>query len=153
MTVYWLTPVDRLQPFVLGADRISCAHGDRLDEFCGRLKRIHPRLLMPYKAELLPGDPGSSEQDSAEADRCGMDRVPFALSDTGPIRFDGPAYGLSECAQAMVERLVDSSTAYKLLQDHNPIFHDPVQNVWLAKIRQWLLEGKPVLLIREEGRR
>jgi hypothetical protein len=149
MHSFWLTPIDSLAPFVLGADRIYCKPIEQLELFREELKHIHPRLLMLFKAGLLPGDPNPSAKSATEADRCGVERVPFTLAASEAIRFDGETLVLSSCAQAMIHRLIPPEEAYAFLVSVDHKAAGPLR-IWYAGMEQWLRQGKHVILIREE---
>lgn len=147
---YWLTPIDTLEPFVLGADRICCEPAAQLEQFRAALKRIHPRMLMLFKAGLLPGDPNPSVLPSSAGASCGSDRIPFSLSEQGVIRFgDTAELMLSSCAQAMVQRLLDPEEAWTMLHS-NKAREPELQGRWLLAMEQWLRQHKHVILIRED---
>lgn len=150
---YWLTPIDSLTPFVLGAGRIRCESSAELDEWREALRQLHPRLLPLFKASMLPGDPHPSAE-AADPAACGLDRIPFSLAGADPIRFDGPFFGLSSCGEAMTERLLEPEEALGHLETFGTgavgLGLSVISEQRLTAMRRWLGQGKRIILIRED---
>lgn len=180
MARYWLAPVSNREPFTIGAERFVCAPDQQLELFLQALGSATPRLLLPFKAQLLLAD----EEEGV----CGADVAAFSLSAPGDIRFDGERLRLSDCAVAWLARLpgslaeagerldaveallagcanssADSSTvtgadgALALSQDNGPEGRDGEGGdsnsnalSWLAAIRSWLGNGWIVTMLKEE---
>lgn len=149
MPVYWLTPVESLDPLVLGAGRVAVPGDAEWQRFRERLAlRFHPRLLPMVKAAILPSDP---EEDGTGA-ACGWGEFP-RLSEPGPVVFDGSRYGLSECGRAFMDRLpasAEQSAAWGKALAEGPEAWEPGERTWLALMFGWARAGHITMLVKEE---
>ncbi|WJH33062.1 hypothetical protein N6H14_23100 [Paenibacillus sp. CC-CFT747] len=144
MTTYWLTPADTTGFLVLEKDRFACEPVEEVAPFREKLTSIHPRLLMLFKAGTLLSD----EEPSV----CGSAGLELQWDNGKPIEFDGSSYVLSSCAEAFLDRLpsveeVRAGLDQALLRTG----WTPIQQMWLASMKEWTASGRRVLLIKEDG--
>ncbi len=149
MNMMWLCPINGLAPFVLGAGRIPSFPSTEMDSFRRELRRIHPRLLMMFKANVLLGEPTESDLFADKAERCGMGKVPFSLAENKEIRFDTHSLALSACANAFIARLLPQAEATQLIDAMGPL-KSAEQQIWLRAMQGWMRQGKHVILIQED---
>ncbi|SDC73185.1 hypothetical protein SAMN02799630_01322 [Paenibacillus sp. UNCCL117] len=154
MTTYWLVPAAwEGHDIVLGRERLKLSPEELRNSFCQSLQAAHPRLLLLFKAHLLLSD------DSAEA--CGADGLAVALSESGDIRLSGAseeqkesgepsdalAWSLSHCGEAYLNGLMSPSEAVAKLA---LVRVEPEARSWYEAMRDWLAEGRIVMMLRED---
>ncbi|MCZ8518745.1 MULTISPECIES: hypothetical protein [Paenibacillus] len=144
VAVYWLVPLDAgEQAVVLGADRIRLEPEDRRSAFLDRLRSLHPRLPLTFKAHLLPGE--------EEAEACGLDAADLELSGGESIRLrysfgtEEEGWMLSHCAEAYFDRLLTPGEIRELLGRAG----DPGDE-WLKMMRLWTEQGRGIIMLRED---
>ncbi|MFB6363772.1 hypothetical protein ACFCP7_06865 [Paenibacillus elgii] len=154
MSDFWLVPLswDR-ETALLGGERLPLEPEDLRIRFLEAMGRIHPRLLMMFKAHLLP------EDESGEV--CGTEELPFALAQSGDIRLSAavepsettavadtpPTWRLSHCAEAYLNRMLTAREAAALLRQAEA---EPETERWLNAMRTWTADGRQVILLRED---
>ncbi|UJF35110.1 hypothetical protein [Paenibacillus hexagrammi] len=143
MVQYWLTPVKLKEPVTIGADRICCIQLEELEDFRHKASLQHARLLPLFKADLLLSD---------DEDACGSEWEALKLSEEGCIVFDGNLLTLSHCAEAFLDRMLDTKVTQSLVETllENSSAAS-VQSIWLHKWLEWLNKGYAVMLLREDG--
>ncbi|KZE76452.1 hypothetical protein AV654_23615 [Paenibacillus elgii] len=156
MSDFWLVPLSwNGETAVLGGGRLRLEPEDLRMRFLETMGRIHPRLLMMFKAHLLP------EDESGEV--CGTEELPFALAQSGDIRLSAaesseamnddvgehPTWRLSHCAEAYLNRILTAREAAALLRQAEA---DPESEAerWLDAMRTWTAGGRQVILLRED---
>ncbi|ALS21343.1 MULTISPECIES: hypothetical protein [Paenibacillus] len=151
MAKFWLMPVQWDGSYaVLGEERLLLEPEQARIRFVEALRPVHPRLLLSFKAELLLAD------EALEA--CGTDALPFDLGQGQPIRLaageqkgqepeQGEDYPLSHCAEAYFNRLMTPQEALSLLSQTDA---GKEAEPWLETMRQWLEQGRFVILLRED---
>ena len=145
MARYWLTPVDDIDPLVLGSDRIPLAASESLAAFRSKLQQVHPRLLLLFKASLLLSD--EALDDSA----CGTGEEIVDLSRDGAISFASDSLRLSSCADAFLARLLSAKETKELVE--KALAWDSwneEERSWLTTTRDWADQNRLVMLIRED---
>ncbi|KPV61191.1 hypothetical protein QJ48_01295 [Paenibacillus sp. A3] len=152
MSDFWLVPLSwDGETALLGGDRFLLEPENLRMRFLEAMGRIHPRLLMMFKAHLLP------EDESGEV--CGTEELPFALAQSGDIRLSTaaehsesvavtdapPTWHLSHCAEAYLNRVLTAREAAGLLRQAEA---EPER--WLSAMRTWTATGRQVILLRED---
>jgi hypothetical protein len=134
METYWLTPITRSEPVVLGAERValSAEEGEALR---GLFAETHSWLLPSFKLALLIG----------EDDACGYEDEDGELSlrQEGDIPLEG-VQAISHCATAFVERLLAPEKALALASSIPSVPR-------VETVREWWRSGFLVMLLKEEG--
>lgn len=148
ITRYWLTPVLCEDEDVILLEGREELPAEEAVEFMRRLKTVHPRMLVSFKANLLL----SEEAEAA----CGVDEVPFALSSGESIIF-GPAaeaLELSHCGQAYLDRLPSAREFGEWLsQAETGLLADEASSRmlgWVRMMKSWHDRGWSVTLLRED---
>lgn len=154
MSDFWLVPLSwDGETALLGGDRLLLEPENLRMRFLEAIGRIHPRLLMMFKAHLLP------EDESGEV--CGTEELPFALAQSGDIRLSVvaepsetmavtdalPTWRLSHCAEAYLNRMLTAREAAELLRQAKA---EPEAGRWLNAMRTWTADGRQVILLRED---
>ncbi|SCW48682.1 hypothetical protein SAMN04487970_100972 [Paenibacillus tianmuensis] len=154
MSDFWLVPLSwDGETALLGGERLRLEPADLRMRFLEAMGRIHPRLLMMFKAHLLP------EDESGEV--CGTEELPFALAQSGDIRLSAaaepsetmavtdalPTWRLSHCAEAYLNRMLTAREAAGLLRQ---VEAEPEAERWLNAMRTWTASGRQVILLRED---
>ncbi len=153
MADFWLVPLSwDGETAVLGGERLQLKPEGLRERFLEAMGRIHPRLLMMFKAHLLP------EDESGEV--CGTEELPFILAQSGDIRLsaaiehseamavtDTPIWRLSHCAEAYFNRMLPAREAAALLRQAAA---EPEAKRWLEAMRTWTAGGRQVILLRED---
>ncbi|KEQ27202.1 hypothetical protein [Paenibacillus tyrfis] len=154
MSDFWLVPLSwDGETALLGEERLRLEPEDLRMRFLETMGRIHPRLLMMFKAHLLP------EDESGEV--CGTEELPFALAQSGDIRLSAaaepsetmavadapPTWRLSHCAEAYLNRMLTAREAAALLRQAEA---EPEAERWLDAMRTWTAGGRQVILLRED---
>ncbi|WP_010491869.1 hypothetical protein [Paenibacillus elgii] len=155
MSDFWLVPLSwDGETALLGGERLRLEPEDLRMHFLEAMGRIHPRLLMMFKAHLLP------EDESGEV--CGTEELPFALAQSGDIRLSAaaepseamiddadehPTWRLSHCAEAYLNRMLTAREAAALLRQADV---EPEAERWLDAMRTWTAGGRQVILLRED---
>ncbi|WP_409341284.1 hypothetical protein [Paenibacillus sp. MBLB4367] len=153
MANFWLTPVTNDDKLIVRAERLLCAPLFELNAFRERLSAVHARLLLLFKANLLPGDD--------DEDACGTEDAFIPLDGGLDIAFDGDPLELSHCAQAFFDRLPSARECLQWLEqcpgvgdgaavNRNDAGWSPIQLEWLKAMIAWLQSGYQVILLREE---
>lgn len=144
MTRYWLVPVTSLSPLTLGEDRIRCDNEDQLSELRASLARIHPKLMLTFKAHLLVAD------DESEA--CGSAEESFDLASPGCVVFDDAPLRLSECGAALLGKLPAPALVREWLENMECDSGGAtvVFDRWTRLLKRWTEQGWQVILLREE---
>ncbi|MBA4494283.1 hypothetical protein ACFO25_05645 [Paenactinomyces guangxiensis] len=101
---YWFVPFQPTDPPVLGGKHLESREED-CRELLRFLARIHPRLLIPFKASLLLQTEGKAE--------CSLT---FSLPSHNVV-LDGKPFALSPCAKQWLSRLIPPPEARKMLQE------------------------------------
>lgn len=166
MSKLWLTPVqwDGARA-LLGQERFALEPADDANDFLRRLREAHPKLLLTFKAALLPGD-----EDEAY---CGAGALTLALDSGATLRLlaedaadlddskdqDGPdgapgytehpeVMQMSHCAVAYFHQLPSAPEALRWLrQVETPA--DQTQASWLGAMLAWLSDGFQVIALKE----
>lgn len=154
MSDFWLVPLSwDGETALLGGERLRLEPEGLRMRFMEAMGRIHPRLLMMFKAHLLP------EDESGEV--CGTEELPFALAQSGDIRLSAAAeqsetmaitdapqtWRLSHCAEAYLNRMLTAREAAGLLRQAEA---EPEAERWLDAMRIWTAGGRQVILLRED---
>ncbi|GAA4858075.1 hypothetical protein GCM10023310_41560 [Paenibacillus vulneris] len=144
MKSYWLAPLmmDGASCLLL-PERFELAPVENRERFLQLMKSVHPRLLVPFKSNLLL---------SEEAEiRCGVDELPFRLDSGDPVLFTPDRLELSHCAHAYIDKRpagaeldVMLSQAEELL-DHVGV-DEPILE-WLHRMKKWNAQGYTILLL------
>lgn len=145
MTRYWLTPILRYSPLVLGSERMICLPDADFEAFRQLAGNQHPRLLSMFKSSLLLSD---------EEDVCGSDLVEIDLTHESDIVFNGKPYHLSHCAEAFLDRLLNRREAMAMVKamEKQCDADNGMNDVWTKQWLQWLEAGYDIVLLREDGR-
>lgn len=144
MKSYWLVPVlIEGESALLSAERVTLTPPETGERFLHQMKLIHPRLLVPFKSNLLLSE-------EAEA-RCGVDQLPFDLESEEPIRFSPDHLELSHCAHAYIERRPMGAEMASLLQKAldelgSADSDEPIAG-WVHKMKKWNEQGYTILLL------
>jgi len=149
MARYWLTPVLCEDEDVILLKEREELSAEQAAELMNRLKTVHPRMLVSFKANLLL----SEEAEAA----CGVDEVPFALSSGESIVFGAEGAGetleLSHCAQAYLDRLPSAAEFAAWLIEAEALLQGDGGSGLLSFVhtmRSWLERGWSVTLLRED---
>ncbi|XOK58948.1 hypothetical protein ACJ7K1_20525 [Paenibacillus elgii] len=155
MSDFWLVPLSwDGETALLGGERLRLEPEGLRMRFLEAMGQVHPRLLMMFKAHLLP------EDESGEV--CGTEELPFALVQSGDIRLSTaaehsevmtddadapPTWRLSHCAEAYLNRMLTAREAAALLRQAEA---EPEAGRWLDAMRTWTAGGRQVILLRED---
>ncbi|ULL17622.1 hypothetical protein DVH26_26105 [Paenibacillus sp. H1-7] len=144
MGKYWLVPiVYEGTVMILSDERIALAPQPAAERFLQLAKSVHPRMLIPFKANLLLSD------DSEAA--CGVDETPFDLASGKPIRFGDGMLELSHCAEAYLDKVpTTAEMRHHLQQCHElkaPATADEPIAGWLHTMNKWNEKGFSILLL------
>ncbi|MDO3678175.1 hypothetical protein [Paenibacillus ehimensis] len=150
MSDFWLVPLSwDGETALLGGERLRLEPEGLRMRFTEAMGRIHPRLLMMFKAHLLPEDESGGV--------CGTEELPFALAQSGDIRLSAaaehsdtdapPTWRLSHCAEAYLNRMLTAWEAEALLRQAEA---EPEAERWLDTMRTWTAGGRQVILLRED---
>ncbi|GAA3403879.1 hypothetical protein ACFFNY_02900 [Paenibacillus hodogayensis] len=149
---YWLAPITRNEPIVLGGERLLCAPEEPWAEFRNQLESSRPRLLFPFKAHLLAGE--------EEAEACGRDPAPFELSTPGDVVFDGKPLHLSGCGRAVLDKLPSAEALAAWLAENGmqalsglsvPGGAEDAPCLLDDALARWAANGLRVILLKEES--
>ncbi|WP_282941500.1 hypothetical protein [Paenibacillus sp. RC67] len=144
MRSYWLAPVlFEGESVLLSADRFELLPRETGERFLQWVKLVHPRLLVPFKSNLLLSE-------DAEI-RCGVDQLPFELESGAQIIFSPELLELSHCAQAYIDKRPIGNEMGNMLQKAldqlgSEASDEPIAG-WLHTMKKWNEAGYRILLL------